>query len=133
MTETDGVQITAPAGDRYDEILTDEALGLLEAAVPGRAARIADLTLGGYPAYSTAPGWLGYSDEQMAALHCYVQRFGDGSRPGGGRWKQITTSEKHAKLSPAFLITALQFRSLPPADPRRWNRWPSCHRDRSEK
>ena len=29
MTETDGVQITAPAGDRYDEILTDEALGLL--------------------------------------------------------------------------------------------------------
>src|SRR6204780_3847431 len=29
VTETDGVQITAPAGDRYDEILTDEALGLL--------------------------------------------------------------------------------------------------------
>jgi malate synthase len=29
VTETDGVQITAPAGDRYDEILTGEALGLL--------------------------------------------------------------------------------------------------------
>ncbi len=29
MTETDGVQITAPAGDRYHEILTGEALGLL--------------------------------------------------------------------------------------------------------
>jgi len=29
VSETDGVQITAPAGDRYDEILTGEALGLL--------------------------------------------------------------------------------------------------------
>ncbi len=31
MTQTDGVEITGPAGDRYDEILTDEALGLLTA------------------------------------------------------------------------------------------------------
>ena len=31
MTETEGVQITGPAGDRYDEILTDEALGLVAA------------------------------------------------------------------------------------------------------
>ncbi|HEY7016111.1 MAG TPA: malate synthase A, partial [Streptosporangiaceae bacterium] len=31
MTQTDGVEITGPAGDRYDEILTDEALGLVTA------------------------------------------------------------------------------------------------------
>ncbi len=31
MTETEGVQITGPAGERYDEILTDEALGLVAA------------------------------------------------------------------------------------------------------
>ena len=31
MTEIEGVQITGPAGDRYDEILTDEALGLVAA------------------------------------------------------------------------------------------------------
>ncbi|HEX4658854.1 MAG TPA: malate synthase A, partial [Streptosporangiaceae bacterium] len=31
MKETEGVQITGPAGDRYDEILTDEALGLVAA------------------------------------------------------------------------------------------------------
>ena len=31
MTETEGVQITGPAGDRYDEILTGEALGLIAA------------------------------------------------------------------------------------------------------
>jgi malate synthase len=31
VTQTEGVQITGPAGDRYDEILTDEALGLVAA------------------------------------------------------------------------------------------------------
>jgi malate synthase len=31
VTETEGVQITGPAGDRYDEILTAEALGLIAA------------------------------------------------------------------------------------------------------
>ncbi|HEY2690518.1 MAG TPA: malate synthase A [Streptosporangiaceae bacterium] len=31
MTQTDGAEITGPAGDRYDEILTDEALGLVTA------------------------------------------------------------------------------------------------------
>jgi malate synthase len=31
VTETEGVQITGPAGNRYDEILTDEALGLVAA------------------------------------------------------------------------------------------------------
>jgi L-fuconate dehydratase len=51
-----------------DALTRDEALGLLEKGVPGRTARIAELKLHGYPAYSTAPGWLGYSDEQMAAL-----------------------------------------------------------------
>jgi malate synthase len=31
VTQTDGVQITGPVGDRYDEILTEEALGLIAA------------------------------------------------------------------------------------------------------
>jgi malate synthase len=31
VNQTEGVQITGPAGDRYDEILTDEALGLIAA------------------------------------------------------------------------------------------------------
>jgi L-fuconate dehydratase len=63
-------QLVSLVDFRYlsDALTRDEALGLLEKGVPGRAARIADLTLGGYPAYSTAPGWLGYSDEQMAGL-----------------------------------------------------------------
>jgi L-fuconate dehydratase len=46
----------------------DEALDLLERGVPGRADRIEALRRDGYPAYSTGPGWLGYSDQQLAEL-----------------------------------------------------------------
>jgi L-fuconate dehydratase len=51
-----------------DALTIDDAMGILEAMVPGREERTAQLLAAGYPAYSTAPGWLGYSDEQMAAL-----------------------------------------------------------------
>ncbi len=51
-----------------DALTRDEAVGLLEQAMDGRAERIAALCRDGYPAYSTAPGWLGYSDELLAAL-----------------------------------------------------------------
>ena len=37
-------------------------------AVVGRAGRIEALLADGYPAYTTGPGWLGYSDEKMARL-----------------------------------------------------------------
>ncbi len=51
------------------EALTrDEALDILRRAEPGRAARQADLLASGYPAYTTTPGWLGYSPEKLAAL-----------------------------------------------------------------
>ncbi|MFT4219667.1 MAG: enolase C-terminal domain-like protein [Microbacterium sp.] len=46
----------------------DEALGILRAAEPGRARREAELIETGYPAYTTTPGWLGYSDEKLARL-----------------------------------------------------------------
>ena len=40
MTETDGVQITAPAGDRYDEILTpDSSRYWLAGSYAGRHGR----------------------------------------------------------------------------------------------
>jgi L-fuconate dehydratase len=51
-----------------DALTADEALGLLERGREGHAERIAALRRDGYPAYSTAPGWLGYSDERLAAL-----------------------------------------------------------------
>lgn len=45
-----------------------DALEILEAAAPGRARREAELLATGYPAYTTTPGWLGYSDEKLARL-----------------------------------------------------------------
>lgn len=46
----------------------DEALEILRRAEPGKEERIAELYARGYPAYTTSPGWLGYSDEKLARL-----------------------------------------------------------------
>lgn len=51
-----------------DEITIEQATALLQKLEPTRSARIAELERVGYPAYSTAAGWLGYSDEKMKRL-----------------------------------------------------------------
>jgi len=51
-----------------DAITPDEALDLLKAAEPGRAERAAHVERVGYPAYTTSPGWLGYSDAKLERL-----------------------------------------------------------------
>jgi L-fuconate dehydratase len=51
-----------------DALTPDEALGILRAAEPGRAERAARLRERGYPAYTTSPGWLGYSDAKLVRL-----------------------------------------------------------------
>src|SRR5581483_19077 len=51
-----------------DALTRKEALAILRRAEPGRAARTAQLLDGGYPAYTTTPGWLGYSDEKLVRL-----------------------------------------------------------------
>jgi L-fuconate dehydratase len=51
-----------------DALTPDEALDLLERGAVGKAERTAILEREGYPAYSTTPGWLGYSDERLAEL-----------------------------------------------------------------
>ncbi|MDQ0574912.1 L-fuconate dehydratase [Agromyces albus] len=51
-----------------DAITPDEALELFRASEPGRAERAAELLATGYPAYTTTPGWLGYSDEKLDRL-----------------------------------------------------------------
>ncbi|OZF52685.1 enolase C-terminal domain-like protein [Rhodococcus sp. 14-1411-2a] len=51
-----------------DALTRDEALGILRAAEPGRVDRAAELLRSGYPAYTTSPGWLGYSDAKLARL-----------------------------------------------------------------
>jgi len=51
-----------------DALTPDEALELLERAVPGRAEREAELLRDGYPAYTTSVGWLGYDDGKIERL-----------------------------------------------------------------
>jgi L-fuconate dehydratase len=51
-----------------DAMTREQALQVLRRAEPGRAARREELLRSGYPAYTTTPGWLGYSDEKMARL-----------------------------------------------------------------
>lgn len=51
-----------------DALTRAEALTILEAGLPGRADREAQLLRDGYPAYTTTPGWLGYSDAKLERL-----------------------------------------------------------------
>ncbi|GAM82509.1 hypothetical protein ANO11243_004900 [Dothideomycetidae sp. 11243] len=52
-----------------DAITPEEALAMLEAEAPGKAARIADAEKNrAVPAYTTSAGWLGYGKEKMQSL-----------------------------------------------------------------
>jgi L-fuconate dehydratase len=63
-------QLVATIDFRYltDALTPDEALTMLRAAAPEKAQRVAQLMAEGYPAYTTSPGWLGYTDEKMQRL-----------------------------------------------------------------
>ena len=51
-----------------DAITPEEAIALLRGRVAGKAEREAQMLADGYPGYTTAPGWLGYSEEKMRRL-----------------------------------------------------------------
>ncbi|MFF2344865.1 L-fuconate dehydratase [Pseudarthrobacter sp. NPDC058119] len=51
-----------------DALSPEEALGILRAGQEGKEQRIAGLKADGFPAYTTSPGWLGYSDEKLVRL-----------------------------------------------------------------
>jgi L-fuconate dehydratase len=51
-----------------DALTEREALAILRRAEDGKAERIDHLMSRGYPAYTTSPGWLGYSDEKLVRL-----------------------------------------------------------------
>lgn len=63
-------QIAGLVDYRYltDALTREEAIGILRRAEPGRAEREQILLAEGYPAYTTSPGWLGYSDDKLARL-----------------------------------------------------------------
>jgi len=51
-----------------DALTRDEALGILRANAPTRAARVAEMERDGYPTYVTSAGWLGYPDDKLRRL-----------------------------------------------------------------
>src|SRR5690606_37201385 len=51
-----------------DALTPEQALELLKAQAPGKAARLAETEARGYPAYTTSAGWLGYPDDKLRRL-----------------------------------------------------------------
>jgi L-fuconate dehydratase len=62
----------------HDALTPDDAIMLLHRTEKGRQQRIEHLLQHGYPAYTTSPGWLGYSDEMLVRLA--QQAVADGFR-----------------------------------------------------
>ena len=52
----------------HDALTPEQALEILRAGQEGKEERIAELERDGFPAYTTGPGWLGFSDEKMLGL-----------------------------------------------------------------
>jgi L-fuconate dehydratase len=63
-------ELVALVDFRYltDALTPAEALEILRAAEPSRIQRSQKLLEEGYPAYTTSPGWLGYSDAKLTRL-----------------------------------------------------------------
>ncbi len=71
LADLEPQQIVDVIDFRYieDALSPAEALELLSAMQPGRKERLATLErTGGYPAYTTSAGWLGYSEEKIVHL-----------------------------------------------------------------
>jgi L-fuconate dehydratase len=70
LAEMSPAQLVSLIDFRYlrDALTPEEALEILQNAQPGRAQRQQDLLARGYPAYTTTPGWLGYTDEKLVRL-----------------------------------------------------------------
>ncbi|MFI0898951.1 enolase C-terminal domain-like protein [Streptomyces sp. NPDC020983] len=70
LSELSPEELVSLVDFRYlrDALTRDEALDILRRAEPGRAERAGRLVSEGFPAYTTTPGWLGYSDEKLVRL-----------------------------------------------------------------
>ncbi|WP_371500484.1 L-fuconate dehydratase [Kitasatospora sp. NBC_00374] len=70
LTDAEPQWLVSQVDFRYiaDALTPEEALALLRAGRAGAAEREAVLRERGYPAYTTSPGWLGYSDDKLTRL-----------------------------------------------------------------
>ncbi|WP_405609332.1 L-fuconate dehydratase [Streptomyces sp. NBC_00076] len=70
LAEADPEWLVSQVDFRYltDALTPEEALELLRRGREGAAERTTNLLATGFPAYTTSPGWLGYSDEKLTRL-----------------------------------------------------------------
>ncbi len=70
LADADPAWLVRQVDFRYisDALTPEEALELLTKGKQGAVERAAELLRRGYPAYTTSPGWLGYSDEKLTRL-----------------------------------------------------------------
>jgi L-fuconate dehydratase len=70
LAEMEPEELVATLDFRYltDVLTPEEAVQILKDGQKGKQERIDNLLKVGYPGYSTAAGWLGYSDEKMVEL-----------------------------------------------------------------
>ncbi|MER7757008.1 L-fuconate dehydratase [Kitasatospora sp. NPDC097643] len=70
LADADPAWLVSQVDFRYlsDALTPEEALELLRQGKQGADDRAARLMQRGYPAYTTSPGWLGYSDEKLTRL-----------------------------------------------------------------
>jgi L-fuconate dehydratase len=70
LAEMEPEELVSTLDFRYltDVLTPEEAVGILKDGQEGKRERIDNLLRVGYPGYSTAAGWLGYSDEKMVEL-----------------------------------------------------------------
>jgi L-fuconate dehydratase len=70
LADADPEWLASQVDYRYltDALTYDDAVDLFRRGKEGAAERAAQLRERGYPAYTTSPGWLGYSDEKLTRL-----------------------------------------------------------------
>jgi L-fuconate dehydratase len=70
LADADPEWLASQVDYRYlsDALTYDDAVDLFRRGKEGAAERAARLRERGYPAYTTSPGWLGYSDEKLTRL-----------------------------------------------------------------
>ncbi len=70
LASLEPTDLVAACDFRYlsDVLTPDQAVAMLTALRPSHQERIDTLRSKGYPAYTTSPGWLGYSDEKLRRL-----------------------------------------------------------------
>lgn len=96
-------ELVALVDFRYiDDALTPaEALDILLAAQPGRGERIAALLDGGYPAYTTTPGWIGYLAPSAPGFSATLrpESLRDYQFPDGPVWQDIARGVTDGELT----------------------------------